>query len=183
MDLTTLIPRCHEAAKSKGFWDTKPDPGQQLMLAIGELGEAQEAHRKSRHANLAHYAHHEHDSNWQQAFEHCIKDTIADEMADTHIRLCDFAGGFGLTDEVVRFYSQGEYSYNLPENFGHALFQITGHMVEILKYRSLFHPDQLAEALRGIEALAARENIDLATHIDLKLRYNATRPVRHGKAY
>lgn len=191
IDLTTLIPRCHEAAKAKGFWDVLPNPGQMLMLAIGELGEAQEADRKGRHFKADEWALYpldpEQNPQFAHDFERRVKDTVPDELADTYIRLCDYAGGFGVD---VTFWENERISLlrfcgpeSVPANLGEAMLPIVEDIVNVncgSKTKSSLH---LSGALLKLELLCKARGIDLATHIDLKLRYNATRPVRHGKAY
>lgn len=190
IDLLTLIPKCHEAAKAKGFWDVKPNRSQQLMLAISELSEALEGDRKGHYANLpGHLVDMENagpksDSHFwitefRRSFEATIKDSPADELADAYIRLCDFAGGFGLDiEEVATEYEALE----CPENFAEALLGITA-IICMTDYELDMAERAVGMALAHIEALCVKRGIDLATHIDLKLRYNATRPAKHGKAY
>lgn len=184
IDLTTLIPRCHEAAKAKGFWDTLPNRSQMLMLVVSELAEALEADRKGRFTMEGCL------EGTLNTLEHCpqyfetrfvanIKDTVEDELADAYIRLCDFVGGFGLDIEEVG--SEHE-TLECPENFGEALLGTTA-IVCMVDYELDASERAVGMALAHIEALCKLRGIDLATHIDLKLRYNATRPVRHGKAY
>lgn len=43
--------------------------------------------------------------------------------------------------------------------------------------------DELADALIRILDLAAGMNIDIQKHVELKMRYNATRDKKHGKNY
>ena len=43
--------------------------------------------------------------------------------------------------------------------------------------------DELADAVLRIVDLCGQLNIDLETHIRAKMRYNATRPYKHNKAY
>ena len=43
--------------------------------------------------------------------------------------------------------------------------------------------DELADALIRILELAATENIDIDTHVSAKMKYNAQRPYKFGKAY
>jgi hypothetical protein len=188
---TALIDRCHAGSRAKGFWDETPPQGQQLMLVISELAEALEAHRKGKKSTalppalVAHFVESMGNpkSAARELFENTVKDTPGDELADAYIRLCDFAAGFGQSHGLLSWYNDGEYSYTLNPNFGGALFQLTRHVRDGLKGWETIDESQLAEACCGIEALCKREGIDLATHIDLKLRYNATRPDKHGKAY
>lgn len=44
-------------------------------------------------------------------------------------------------------------------------------------------PDEMADALIRILDLCGKLNIDIAWHVEQKMRYNATRPRLHGKAY
>lgn len=196
-DLITLIPRCHEASKANGWWDVKPNQGQALMLIVSELSEALEADRNGRHTNMEAY-NEAIAKRWANdprppqnpmctpIFEGFVKDTAGDELADAYIRLCDFAGGFGYTlaaDGMMYQHMVERRSQTLPENFGEALLTLTRHVINLHQYGKGKNA-ALTNALTGIEALCKREGIDLATHIDLKLAYNATRGVRHGgKAY
>lgn len=201
-----LIDRCHAGSRAKGFWDETPPQGQQLMLVVSELAESLEAHRKGRTANFNAY-HHACDKRIEQwegptpparddiccpYFESYIKDTVGDELADAYIRLCDFAGGFSyLLDEVIRYNASRiywltenkDYIPAPPVNFGFALLLITRDVCDALSGDTVRYADKLADAMASIEKLCEREGTDLATHIDLKLRYNATRPAKHGKAY
>lgn len=43
--------------------------------------------------------------------------------------------------------------------------------------------DELADAVIRIVELAAAEGIDLDTHVEMKMQYNATREYKHGKKY
>ncbi len=43
--------------------------------------------------------------------------------------------------------------------------------------------DELADAVIRLLELAACENIDIETHVRLKMEYNAARPYKFGKAY
>lgn len=43
--------------------------------------------------------------------------------------------------------------------------------------------DELADAVIRVVELAASMGIDLDTHVEMKMRYNATREYKHGKRY
>ena len=43
--------------------------------------------------------------------------------------------------------------------------------------------DELADVVIRVMDLAALKGIDLQSHIEAKMRYNATRPIKHGKKY
>lgn len=189
INLIELIPRCHQAAKAKGFWGVTPNRSQMLMLVVSELSEALEADRKHRRADLRDYeifaaSDPKLPSEFRQrvqvtSFLENVKDTVEDELADAYIRLCDFVGGFGLDAEEVA----GEHeTLDCPDNFGEALLGITA-IVCMVDYELDGSERTVGMALAHIEALCEKMDIDLPTHIDLKLAYNATRPAKHGKAY
>ncbi|TGE05596.1 nucleoside triphosphate pyrophosphohydrolase family protein [Hymenobacter fodinae] len=201
INLLELIPRCHEAAKAKGFWDVRPNAGQLLMLVIGELGEAQEADRKGRNAGaldidrlvaMSNGTYHAPQSSedYPWFFKSTVKDTVGDELADAYIRLCDFAGGFNLDLALISIQKCDPNHWVIgTDNFGDALLTCVQAVMDMQKVRlrtgfaNNCMEGPLADALTWIEVLARQHHVDLATHIDLKLRYNATRERLHGKAY
>lgn len=116
MDIKQTMKSVHANAVDKGFWDdkTSKNVGELLMLVVSELGEALEAHRKGRLANVEAYK--ERVSTLTDSlnrgfvqdvgvaikdikdkqFEFHIKDTFADEIADSVIRLFDLSEGLGI---------------------------------------------------------------------------------------
>lgn len=182
IDLTELIPRCHEASKANGWWEPRPNAGQQLMLVVSELSEALEADRTGRACNMQRYVGKcaaLHRAFCPDAFREHIKDSAPDELADAYIRLCDFAGGFGLCIKALSF----DPILLMPDNFGEFLLGVTAAVV-MVEYQANHRERGVSVALSQLAAWCAREGIDLATHIDLKLQYNATRGHKHGgKAY
>jgi hypothetical protein len=202
---SALIDRCHAGSRAKGFWDETPHPGQQLMLVISELAEALEADRKNRRADL-------HDFNLfaasspelpqderraieTKAFLENAKDTVEDELADAYIRLCDFIGGFGLDKDIIIEGVEYDRSHRVEPlaytgNMGADLLAVTAWVVAIDNAAREddgsdfpFAELPMRGAIVALEEICELAQIDLATHIDLKLRYNATRPAKHGKAY
>lgn len=71
-DLKSLSKICHEIARQKGFWDSKRNIGEMLMLIVTEIAEAMEAHRTQD------------------------KEGFNEEIADTFIRLFDLCGGLKI---------------------------------------------------------------------------------------
>jgi NTP pyrophosphatase (non-canonical NTP hydrolase) len=95
--MNKLSEEIYLANKEKGFWDKERNVGEMLMLITSELGEAMEAHRKNRFAIRS-------EINPQKdiepvKFEHLIKDTFEDEIADAIIRLLDMCGGLKIDIE------------------------------------------------------------------------------------
>lgn len=181
---------CHERAVAKGFWDEPHSVGHYLMLVISELSEAVEADRIGKWAKLdpdtidtlqriagAPYA---------QEFLREVKDRVEDEIADAVIRLLDLLGWM-LKDRAL---SEKEVETDL----GVSAFYIAGEMTLAdalwpIVQEACCHCGKYAHryailyAIKSLELLCDHLGIDLMTHIELKLKYNATRPALHGKKY
>ena len=181
---------CHQRAVAKGFWDVPHTVGHYLMLAFGELHEAIEADRIGKWARLdpdtidtlqridgAPYA---------QEFLRLVKDSVEDEIADAVIRLLDLLGWM-LKDRAL---SEKEVEVDL----GVSAFYIAGEMTladalwpilqEACCHCDMYaHRNDILYAIKSLELLCDRLDIDLMTHIELKLKYNETRPALHGKRY
>lgn len=182
--------KCHNRAVAKGFWDEPHSVGHCLMLAYGELHEAIEADRIGKWAKLdpdtidtlqriagAPYA---------QEFLREVKDTVEDEIADAVIRLLDLLGWMtkdrALSEKEVEidlcvsaFYIAGEMT------LADALWPI---LQEVCCHCNMYaHRTAILYAIKSLELLCDHLGIDLMAHIDLKLKYNETRPAKHGKKY
>lgn len=181
---------CHERAVAKGFWDVPHSVGHYLMLVVSELSEAVEADRIGKWAKLdpdtidtlqriagAPYA---------QEFLREVKDRVEDEIADAVIRLLDLLGWM-LKDRAL---SEKEVETDL----GVSAFYIAGEMTLAdalwpIVQEACCHCGKYAHryailyAIKSLELLCDHLGIDLMTHIELKLKYNATRPALHGKKY
>mgnify|MGYP001737035345 CR=1 FL=1 len=181
---------CHERAVAKGFWDEAHSVGHYLMLVASELCEAVEADRLGKWIKLTPEQIEElrglEGAAYAQAFLRMIKDTVGDEIADAVIRLLDLLGWM-LKDRAL---SEKEVEVDL----GVSAFHIAGEMTladalwPILQ-EACCHCDMYAHrtailyAIKSLELLCDHLGIDLMTHIELKLKYNATRPALHGKKY
>lgn len=116
--IATLQKEIHANAVTKGFYDTPPAVGTQLMLVVSELGEALEAHRKGKWANREYMIERRREllesvprgltddeftaeCNRIKAntFELHIKDSIEDELADSVIRILDLAESLNINLE------------------------------------------------------------------------------------
>ena len=200
-NLTTLAKSIHEAAKAKGFWDETRDLGETFMLMISEAAEAMEGHRKGKAADLAGF-----DENissellelvdnkipiaismFKSRFEEHIKDTPADELADTAVRCLDYIGYKGISYEAcVPDFLEPNYATK-SSNFGAQLLKIVGLINSSFDYfdggDDYYGSVALCNAVSCCFDVAEKNGIDLDRHIELKLKYNATRPYKHGKKY
>lgn len=181
---------CHQRAVAKGFWDETHSVGHYLMLVVSELSEAVEADRIGKWAKLSPEAVKNlrvvSDAEFTQAFLWFVKDRVEDEIADAVIRLLDLLGWM-LKDRAL---SETEVATDL----GVSAFYISGEMTladalwPILQEACCLcgkyaHRYAILYSIKSLELLCDRLGIDLMMHIELKLKYNATRPAKHGKKY
>lgn len=181
---------CHQRAVSKGFWDEQHSVGHYLMLVVSELSEAVEADRLGKIVKLTPEWVAELNrldgAEFVQEFLRIVKDTAWDEIADAVIRMLDLLGW--MTKD--RALSEKEVETDL----GVSAFYIAGEMTladalwpilqEVCCHCDMYaHRTAILYAIKSLELLCNRLGIDLMAHIDLKLKYNATRPAKHGKKY
>lgn len=182
--------KCHNRAVSKGFCDEPHSVGHYLMLALGELHGAIEADRIGKWAkldpNTIGTLHSIEGAIYVQEFLRLVKDTVEDEIADAVIRLLDLLGWM-LKDRAL---SEKEVETDL----GVSAFYIAGEMTLAdalwpIVQEACCHCGKYAHryailyAIKSLELLCDHLGIDLMAHIDLKLKYNETRPALHGKKY
>jgi len=97
--INKLSKQIHENNKAKGFYDDKKNIGEMLALIHSEVSEALEADREDSYAiplgNTKSadtiFNCYQDDEVFQTEFEHWIKDTFEDELADIVIRVMDLA--------------------------------------------------------------------------------------------
>lgn len=188
--LARLSQDFHQRSVAKGFWDEPHSVGHYLMLAYGELHEAIEADRLGKWARLdpdtIDTLQRIEGAIYVQEFLRLVKDTVGDKIADAVIRLLDLLGWM-LKDRAL---SETEVATDL----GVSAFYISGEMTladalwPILQEACCLcgkyaHRYAILYSIKSLELLCDHLGIDLMAHIDLKLKYNATRPALHGKKY
>ena len=193
MNYNELKQVIHANAKEKGFWDSV-NISEKFMLIISELSEALEADRKRKYANTRPLQGDLYPEGivaidipevFIVAFEQYVKDTFEDEIADTVIRLLDFAGRENIH---IGKYLMGEFN-NVPKNIGKALYDLTKGVISIEQEfnNNEENTDKLSNDLTTLlamfEGFCKSKGIDLEWHIKSKMEYNKTRPRLHGKAY
>ena len=145
------------------------------------------------------------NSDWSKCpdmssdFEDYIKDTKEDELADFLIRIMDFWGSenWYLVDRVEDYLSiakeqfgnsegmayllLNKYSYNFPS----FVYNVTRSMPlqENIEQRDANSLHDMCSIFYCILKYCEQQNIDILFHIEEKLKYNATRPRKHGKKY
>lgn len=180
---------CHERSVAKGFWDVPHSVGHYLMLAFGELHEAIEADRLGKWAKLDHDTidtlQRIEGAPYAQEFLREVKDTVEDEIADAVIRLLDLLGYFidryGLPEWKVNYGIDLYGEDGIPPMLTDALMPI---VTDLCIADEKCDPTMgFLNSLKSLENLCDHLGIDLMTHIELKLKYNETRPALHGKKY
>lgn len=180
---------CHQRAVAKGFWDGTHSVGHYLMLAFGELHEAIEADRLGKWAKLDHDTidtlQRIEGAPYAQTFLREVKDTVEDEIADAVIRLLDLLGflldGRELQARKVNRVNSVYGEDGIPPMLTDALIPIVATLCEA--DADCDTTTGILYAIKSLEYLCDHLGIDLMTHIELKLKYNATRPALHGKKY
>ncbi len=180
---------CHARSVAKGFWDVPHSVGHYLMLAFGELHEAIEADRLGKWAKLDHDTidtlQRVEGAPYAQMFLREVKDTVEDELADACIRLLDLLGnlldGRDLPAWQVSCFDSVYGEDGIPPMLTDALIPIVATLCDA--DANCDTTNGILYAIKSLEQLCDHLGIDLMTHIDLKLKYNATRPALHGKKY
>nr|DAP88183.1 MAG TPA: NTP-PPase-like protein [Caudoviricetes sp.] len=185
---------CHERAVDKGFWDGTHSVGHYLMLAFGELHEAIEADRIGKWAKLdpdtIDTLQRIEGAIYVQEFLRLVKDTVEDEIADAVIRLLDLLGWLLKTKRTTEILNESDLSkvYGIldkprpGEELTLLLLRIVADTSGYWRLGPL-REKGILYAIKSLEQLCDHLGIDLMTHIELKLKYNETRPAKHGKKY
>lgn len=179
MDYNKLIDQCHSAAKANGWWD-EPRPHEEIILLIkSELFEGMDAYRSDKRVNkdwILYILSLKDNSAFALNFKSLIKDTFEDEIADTTIRIFDYLGFLGVHANIV-----GDIPIFTEVKFMEVLQKLDTKLsnmysMDLLEFR-------LMDVLEHLYLIAKVYDFDLHTHIQLKLRYNATRGKKHGKKF
>lgn len=163
-------------AKRNGFHDEECSTEHLKCLIISEMMEAVEADRRESHADVDGYF----DALWNMPYDDNfkirIKDTVEDELADVCIRIFDLAGykNIDLNEAMQKVTDNICPSGTFTEKIYRA--------VRVLAVREPLQTC-LARTLTRILKIAEQEDIDIDTHIQLKMDYNKGREYMHGKRY
>jgi hypothetical protein len=174
MNFNKLAKESHANAVKHGFWEKRESNEHCLMLVVSVIGEMVEAHRAGKRANLE--AYNEPLLGGCAPFTSFIKDTLEDEMADVAIRLGDLAGALGVDFDKMNpcKYHRAFDKFTFTEN----AFALTkGLCRDIIGIEK-----RIQFGLEYVTKWAKSINVDLDWHIGEKMKYNATRPPKHGKA-
>lgn len=190
-DLNKLSKEIYRANKAKGFHEEKHSADHMLCLVISELMEAVEADRKGCRADMEHYvdilgspAHKNgiSDDDWFHLFQHTIKDSVEDELADAVIRLLDTAGALDVVideDFIKKCFNAPNSEWLNLSSFTEKMFTLCGVLFE----SEMDSTRCITNTISALLIICKNIGVDIWTHIDMKLRYNGLRPYKHGKKY
>ena len=193
-NLTALAEQIYQNNKEKGFWDEERNIGELFMLIISEAAEALEAHREGKFADLNTFLErvppqtHTQDTDYAKSmfeawFKNCIKDSFEDELSDVVIRVLDFVGSRGY--DVAPIEAEEESSGNVGDMLCYLCELIIDAKKQVCYSASSLIDIEysLYLVIDKCYSIAQKLNFDLDRHIELKLKYNSTRPYKHGKKY
>lgn len=202
-NLNDLAKQIHENAKAKGFYDEPRNTGELFMLMVSELGEALDADRKGKRCrirNFEKWMEQTADHNFANNFEVDIKGTFEEEIADVAIRILDYCAFSNIVishdlfddiDDECNTENIGEYLLSITGSLFYAsisakgidLQQDLGLYQQVITEEKEELSMELHEAIAKLFGLAETLGFDLIKHIELKMKYNATREHKHGKKY
>lgn len=188
MSYTDLAIRINKTAVEHGFWESERNLGEMLMLAVSELSEALEEHRDGnpplwyRHASDCR-------SSTGQTFTvlsgccNAKPEGAAVEIADCLIRCLDtlhhyWQENFDEWIDAERTWLQHYSLVSGKENFGDKLFIIVTELTASYK-----HTQRLCRVVVYCEYLIEQFGFEVEKLLLEKMKYNDSRPYKHGKAY
>lgn len=192
-NLNELAKKIHKNAVAKGFWEPERE-GEHIVMICSELYELLDAIRKNRKCKENSYIKF---GIWSDVnvytedikyFEENIKGTIEDECADIVIRCLDYLQKHNQEKNIelelfkmssIFFKEDKKKIKELYKNECEFIYDLNTVIIQhdIHNYMSLFF------VVIGINKYCEENNIDLQTYIELKMKYNKTRPRLHGNKF
>ncbi len=175
--------KAHKCAVEHGFWHEDHSEGFCLMLVVSELSEAIKADQKGRRAKRGKYEKLIAEGVLEAtAFDECIKDTVEDELADAVIRLGDLTAAKDLALPNWDIVRQKAWTQEGLKGSPEGLCGDCWNIVSMLGAQgSIKH--KIVEAVFRLENIARAQKIDLLWHIEVKMKFNESRPFLHGNRY
>lgn len=188
--IKALAKEIHEGNVKRGFWDNERPMSELLVLIRTEIDEAVEADREGRNANTTKYKKLEKKDRFSTVFfSQIIKDTVEDELADTVYRILDTVAS-GMIDEDCFYQTLPALDYpnllDYRDNDWSVFTDMVDEFHDNMPSRNggkKFISSRLADCFCIVLYYCQSNNIDIWWHVQEKLKYNDTRPYKHGKKY
>ena len=163
-----------KTAREKGWHTTSYSNNHFLALIGTEVAEAIQADRNCRHANpqfVSLIRSIQSDYEFEVEFDKNVKETFEDELADIVIRCCDL---LGLRNENCQ-----RAAKTAPDTW--AIFTLTAYEW-LHKLTDGFDPPvkKVCSVINGVIDYCQEKGIDIGTFVEMKMRFNKTRPYMHG---
>ena len=181
IDLNSYRDRAYQNAVNHGWHEEEKSEAHWMCLVISELMEAVEADRVGNYADIEAFEKNEmRGLDFRENFERYIKDTVQDELADACIRILDLAGLRGLdlgeirTDELES--AEGFFNWTFTESMYYIVSIIAEKgIMDWKEFRSYLYA-----CIGEILVYCVQHEIDIFWFIEQKMKYNKTRPFKHG---
>lgn len=192
MDYNKLKVKAHSNAVKHGFWEKRLSNEHCLMLVITEIGELVEADRSNKRRAKVDWFNKKmktsiicrgldpnisKERGYEVAYNETIKGSIEEEFADIAIRLFDLAGALGIDFDKMnpcRYYRAFD-KFGFTENAFALCKGLSRDVIGIEK--------RIQFGIEYVNKWAESLNVDLAWHIEQKMKYNENRPIMHDKKY
>jgi NTP pyrophosphatase (non-canonical NTP hydrolase) len=184
-----VIVEAHNIAFAKGFWDEDRPEAELLNLIRAELGEVLEAHRDGKIQPGQDVVLKAHGmvgtSVFADYYKQNLKGYVAEELADVCLRCFDLVASDQEKLDLFlvankNFAPKKDFHLELQRAFWWASYASS-------KSKKLKPRVKLVVGLHGVvcamQNLAKLMDIELDEHIELKMAYNKTRPIKHGRNY
>ena len=205
MKMTEWAKAIHENAVEHGWWETHRDIDEVFALIHSELSEALEEARAGRPMMYVYDEYNGECIENPHFFGSKKPEGIAVELADAVIRLLDWMEQEKLADILRDYETQGEKVCikvvrsvkKSPKKAAHMIVELHGlleHMRTAYwatiekrgraqKKAGKDFMDDIASFVAGVDVWLGCSGIQLKDVIEIKHRYNKTRPYKHGKLF
>lgn len=161
----------HDNATAHGWHEEKHSPEHYLALIMCEVAEAIEADRENRYCGYIDIELLDHISDFGSWYRGVVKGTVEEEFSDIVIRLLDMS-----------FELYGEFIYLRPNTkiVPSKKMNLAENLWFFVKNKLYYYQPQISESIVFIYDLAEFLGIELEQHIEWKMKYNESRPYKHG---
>lgn len=185
MDFSNYITRAYQTAKKNGFHDEEHSTEHYLCLIISELMEMVQADRKKKkvfvdyNAMIRIWRNNKNNNNIPYLYNHLLSGTMEEELADTLIRIFDFAEHYNI--KITADVDIDITPYLGAITTTEWVFNIISVICE--SERNAVIGEGLNIVATLLFQYAEVRKIPLLEIVSMKMEYNETRPRLHNCKY